>query len=192
MSNEEYQALIRLRDGAELRQRLCDVPDLREREDILRSVADIPDEELGRVVSNLAGHDLPRLLEVLAEADAVEDAPVVVFAYTIKGFGLPMAGDPLNHSQLLSQTQMDELQPALGVPTGDVWAAFPADSPEGRWCAERGRHFPPRQRSACRPSRSRRFPTGSARRTRRRPRRRRRWGGRWCGWRRRRWWASGW
>ena len=141
MSNEEYQALIRLRDGAELRQRLCDVPELREREDILRAVSAIPDEELGRVVSNLAGHDLPRLLEVLGEADAVEDAPVVVFAYTIKGFGLPMAGDPLNHSQLLSQAQMEELQPALGVPADDVWAAFPADSAEGRWCAARGEAF---------------------------------------------------
>ncbi len=141
MSNEEYQALIRLRDGAELRQRLADVPEMTEREAILRSVANVPDEELSRVVSNLAGHDLPRLLEVLAEADAVEDAPVVVFAYTIKGFGLPLAGDPLNHSQLLSQAQMDELRPALGVPEGDIWAAFPPDSVEGRWCAERGAAF---------------------------------------------------
>jgi pyruvate dehydrogenase E1 component len=79
------------------------------------------------------------LLEVLAEADAVRDAPVVIFAYTIKGFGLPLAGDPLNHSQLLTQAQMDELQRHLGVPEGDVWASFPPDSPEGMVSAERGR-----------------------------------------------------
>jgi pyruvate dehydrogenase E1 component len=141
MANEEYQALIRLRDAAELRQRLADVPVISEREAILRSVAAIPDEDLSRVVSNLAGHDLPRLLEVLAEADAIEDAPVVVFAYTIKGFGLPLAGDPLNHSQLLSQTQMDELRPALGVPADDIWARFALDSAEGQWCLERGELF---------------------------------------------------
>jgi pyruvate dehydrogenase E1 component len=141
MSNEEYQSLIRLRDGAELRRRLADVANASQREGILLAVADIPDEELSRVVSNLAGHDLPRLLEVLGEADAVEDAPVVVFAYTIKGFGLPMAGDPLNHSQLLSQAQMDELRPALGVPEDDIWAAFPPDSPEGHLCAARGEAF---------------------------------------------------
>jgi pyruvate dehydrogenase E1 component len=141
MSNEEYQALIRLQDLEDLRRRLADVPDAEEREDILRSVAGVAGEDLNRVVSNLAGHDLPRLLEVLAEADAVEDAPVVVFAYTIKGFGLQMAGDPLNHSLLLTQAQMDELREKLGVPENDIWAAFPPDSPEGLLCAERGAAF---------------------------------------------------
>jgi pyruvate dehydrogenase E1 component len=141
MSNEEYQALIRLHDGAELRRRLADVPDAVERDDILRAVSDVADEDLNRTVSNLAGHDLPRLLEVLAEADAATDAPVVVFAYTIKGFGLPLAGDPLNHSLLLTQAQMDELRVHLGVPEGDVWAAFPSDSAEGRLCAERRAAF---------------------------------------------------
>jgi pyruvate dehydrogenase E1 component len=139
MSNEEYQALIRLPDASDLRRRLADVPDLAEREAILLAVSNVPDEDLARVVSNLAGHDLPRLLEVLAEADGVRDAPVVIFAYTIKGFGLPLAGDPLNHSQLLTQTQMDELQRHLGVPEDDVWAAFPPDSPEGMLSVERGR-----------------------------------------------------
>src|SRR5688500_15783599 len=38
MSNPEYQALIRIKDGAELRRRLAEVPDLTERENILRSV----------------------------------------------------------------------------------------------------------------------------------------------------------
>jgi pyruvate dehydrogenase E1 component len=141
MSNEEYQALIRLRDSAELRRRLADVPNEADAKDIQLSVAEIPDEELSRVVSNLAGHDLPRLVEVLTEADAVEDAPVVVFAYTIKGFGLPLAGDPLNHSMLLSQAQMDELRVHLGVPEDDIWAAFPPDSAEGLLCAERGAAF---------------------------------------------------
>ena len=145
MSNEEYQALIRLRDGAELRRRLADVPDATEAQEILLAVAAIADEDLPRVVSNLAGHDLPRLLEVLGEADAVADAPVVVFAYTIKGFGLPLAGDPLNHSMLLTQTQMDELRAHLGVPEDDIWAAFPPDSPEGLLCAERGAAFPRRR-----------------------------------------------
>ncbi|MFN8592315.1 MAG: 1-deoxy-D-xylulose-5-phosphate synthase N-terminal domain-containing protein [Thermomicrobiales bacterium] len=141
MSNEEYQAMIRLQDAAELRRRLVNVPDPAESEAIRRAVAHIADDDLGRVVSNLAGHDLPRLLEVLAEADAVDDAPVVVFAYTIKGFGLPLAGDPLNHSLLLTQTQMDELRAKLGVPEDDVWAPFPAESREGVWCAARGAAF---------------------------------------------------
>jgi pyruvate dehydrogenase E1 component len=140
MPNQEYQAMIRQADGAEVRRRLVDVPDPAWREAIGRAVAHVPDDGLNRVVSNLAGHDLPRLLQVLDEADAVDDrdAPAVVFAYTIKGFGLPMAGDPLNHSQLLSQKQMDELREAFGVPEEDPWAAFDPDSPEGRWCRAAG------------------------------------------------------
>ncbi|HYO29170.1 MAG TPA: 1-deoxy-D-xylulose-5-phosphate synthase N-terminal domain-containing protein, partial [Thermomicrobiales bacterium] len=146
MSNEEYQALIRRADPAELRRRLVAVPDPVEEAAILRSVEAVPDDDLRRVIGNLAGHDLPRLLEVLAEADAVEDGPVVVFAYTIKGFGLPMAGDPLNHSQLLSGKQMEALREEFGVPADDPWAAFDPDSLEGRWCAAMGERLarPPR------------------------------------------------
>ncbi|MCC6315281.1 MAG: pyruvate dehydrogenase [Thermomicrobiales bacterium] len=141
MSNEEYQSLIRLPDGADLRRRLAEAPDPAEREDILRSVASVPDGELAAVVSNLAGHDLPCVLDVLAKADAVTDGPSVIFAYTIKGYGLPMAGDPLNHSQLLKQKQMDLLREQFGVSEDDLWAAFPPDSPEGRWCAAAARRL---------------------------------------------------
>ena len=141
MSNEEYQALIRLGNPGELRQRLADVGEEGEREAILAATAETADEELGRLVANLGGHDLPRLLQVLAEADAVTDAPVVVFAYTVKGYGLAFAGDPLNHSQLLSGGQMEELREEYGVPADDPWAAFPADSAEGRWCAESARRL---------------------------------------------------
>jgi pyruvate dehydrogenase E1 component len=135
MSNEEYQVLIRLTDGAELRRRLADVIEPEYRADILASLEDIPDTEMQPVIANLGGHDLPRLLEVLAEADAVDDAPVVIFAYTVKGWGLPFAGDPLNHSMLLSAKQIEELREEFGIPADDPWAAFPPDSPAGRWCA---------------------------------------------------------
>jgi len=135
MSNEEYQALIRLGDAFDLRARLADVPEPVIGEAILAAVADIPDPELRGVIGNLGGHDLPRLLQVLAEADRDGGAPAVIFAYTVKGFGLPFAGDPLNHSQLLSVKQMETLREQFGVPEDDLWAAFPADSPEGRWCA---------------------------------------------------------
>ena len=54
-----------------------------------------------------AGHDLGSLLQAFAECDAEKDRPSVVFAYTIKGWGLPMAGNPRNHSALLSTAQID-------------------------------------------------------------------------------------
>ncbi|MGD9711708.1 MAG: 1-deoxy-D-xylulose-5-phosphate synthase N-terminal domain-containing protein, partial [Thermomicrobiales bacterium] len=131
-SNEEYQSLIRVTDGAELRRRLTAVLDATYRKSLVESVKHVPDDELRDLVANLGGHDLPKLVDVLNQADAVDDAPAVVFAYTIKGFGLAMAGDPLNHSQLLTQKQMDELQIELGVDPDDIWAGLPPDSPGGQ------------------------------------------------------------
>ena len=40
-------------------------------------------------------------LDCYRQCDADTDRPSIVFAYTIKGWGLPIAGDPLNHSALL-------------------------------------------------------------------------------------------
>ena len=59
-----------------------------------------------KFLGNLGGHDLNSLLSALALADRVQDAPTVIFAYTIKGWGLPFAGDVLNHSMLLSAEQV--------------------------------------------------------------------------------------
>ncbi|HEV2067409.1 MAG TPA: 1-deoxy-D-xylulose-5-phosphate synthase N-terminal domain-containing protein [Thermomicrobiales bacterium] len=134
MSNEEYQALIRVADGADLRRRLADVADRTRHNDILVSVADVPDEMLQTLVGNLGGHDLPKLIQVLNEADRIDDAPVVIFAYTVKGYGLAFAGDPLNHSQLLTNTQMEELRAEFGIREDDPWSAFERDSPAGQWC----------------------------------------------------------
>ena len=38
----------------------------------------------------------------------MKDRPSVVFAYTVKGWGLPIAGNPRNHSALLSGDQIDD------------------------------------------------------------------------------------
>jgi pyruvate dehydrogenase E1 component len=134
MSNEEYQALIRVADGADLRRRLADVADRSFREGILASVAAVQDDQLQTLIGNLGGHDLPKLLQVLHEADQFDDAPVVIFAYTVKGWGLPFAGDPLNHSQLLTTEQMDNLRREFGIAESSQWDRFDGDSPAGAWC----------------------------------------------------------
>jgi pyruvate dehydrogenase E1 component len=134
MSNEEYQALIRIRNGADLRTRLTDVADAQFRRDLLATIKDTPDEDMQALVSNLGGHDLPALLDVLYKADQVTDAPSVIFAYTIKGYGLPMAGDPLNHSLLLTQDQMDQVQAAYEIDPDDPWSALDPATEAGKLC----------------------------------------------------------
>jgi len=130
MENEQYQSLFALR-GAALRDQFVDGAS-----DGLRAFIDnVSDDELYPLVTNLGGHDLPSLLRAYRECDIVDDRPSVVFAYTIKGWGLPMAGDPLNHSALMSGDQIDDLR-SLSV--DDEWNRFAPESAEGMLCQEIG------------------------------------------------------
>jgi pyruvate dehydrogenase E1 component len=121
MPNEEYQRLLRA-DARELRERLeVDTAGLDER-------------ELLATFRDLGGHDIATLIDGYRQADAVRDRPSVVFAYTIKGWGLPTEGHPANHSALLSDDQFAELGARLGCDPGDPWAPFAAGSPEAELC----------------------------------------------------------
>jgi pyruvate dehydrogenase E1 component len=59
----------------------------------------------------------------------------VIFAYTIKGWSLPIEGHPENHSALLTQDQFGELAKELGADAGDPWARFDPASLEGELAA---------------------------------------------------------
>ena len=133
MSNEEYQSLFAHR-GAELRRRFLNGAD----QAVQRVLDDRADDDVAPLVLDLGGHDLGLLIDSYRSCDDVADRPSVVFAYTIKGWGLPMAGDPLNHSLLLSGDQIDELRASVGLDVDDEWARFDPDGPEGRCCAAVG------------------------------------------------------
>jgi len=133
MANEEYQRLL-VADAAELRDRLPG-DDPRPRLGIRRLIEDLDDGALLAAIRDLGGHDLGDLLAAYREADAVRDRPSVIFAYTIKGWRLPIEGHPGNHSALLTQEQWEELARAVCANPSDPWAKFDADSPEGRLCS---------------------------------------------------------
>ena len=63
------------------------------------------------------------------------DRPTVIFAYTIKGWSLPIEGHPENHSALLTNEQFGELAEGLGTDPDDPWAPFDPGSPEGELAA---------------------------------------------------------
>ncbi|HLH46942.1 MAG TPA: 1-deoxy-D-xylulose-5-phosphate synthase N-terminal domain-containing protein, partial [Acidimicrobiales bacterium] len=133
MSNEEYQYLLRTPPAA-LREAVVGTG--RDRKALRRLLGEVEDGELAAALRDLGGHDLGDLLGAFAEADDVEDRPSVIFAHTIKAWRLPTQGHPGNHSALLSAEQWRELGPELGADPDEPWAPFPADSPEGRACAE--------------------------------------------------------
>lgn len=131
MPNEEYQWL--LRSGAsELRERLPGSG--RPRRDVSRLIAELDDDELLRTIRDLGGHDLVDLLAAFAEADAVQDRPSVIFAYTIKAWRLATQGHPANHSALLSSEQWEELASVTGADAADPWQSSLPDR-QRRRCA---------------------------------------------------------
>ena len=134
MDNEEYQTLIRL-PGEVLRPRLIRRGGV-DNADIARAIKETPDGELPGLLANLGGHDLGDLVGAIEEALDHGDHPTVLFAYTIKGWGLPFAGDALNHSALLNPNQLEPLRDALGVPAGEEWSRFDPASPAGKLAAE--------------------------------------------------------
>ena len=153
MSNEEYQLLVRL-PGDELRRRFVTV-DGRLQHSLEALLAPISDEALPGVIGNLGGHDLAEMIGVLEEADATEDRPTVIFAYTIKGWRLPIAGDPHNHSKLLSGEEMSALAEELAIQADDEWAAFEPDSEPGALCRKIARQLyqdPEREKRLLRPA----------------------------------------
>ncbi|MEO6891708.1 MAG: 1-deoxy-D-xylulose-5-phosphate synthase N-terminal domain-containing protein [Ktedonobacteraceae bacterium] len=137
MSNEEYQSLLR-RQGNDIRTRLTHPlgPEQVEDREIALALRETADDQLPTLLSNLGGHDLNSLLYAFSCADRHQESPTVVFAYTIKGWGLPFAGEALNHSMLLNAEQVARLQQELDIPGGCEWEAFASDSPEGRWCQD--------------------------------------------------------
>ena len=132
MPNEHYQSLFALR-GTELRERF-----LEEASPLLRDrIADLNDDYLHLLLTDLGGHDISALLEAFEECDAVKDRPSVVFAYTVKGWGLPTAGHPRNHSTLLSVEQISKLRTEVGLEELTEWDRFDPSTPEGVLAAER-------------------------------------------------------
>ncbi len=130
MDNERYQRTFAL-TGDELRAAFCDGADAA----VTRLLDDVADGELARLVHDLGGHDLAVLGDAYRRCDAEVDRPSVVFAYTIKGWGLPNAGDPLNHAALLNPAQIDALRAAAGLDGAGEWDRFDPRSPAGRRCA---------------------------------------------------------
>ncbi len=133
MPNERYQSLFAV-EGTELRARFLEGAD----PSVGRFLESVPDDDLGRLIRNLGGHDLGELLRAYRRADAVTDRPTVIFAYTIKGWGLPIAGDPMNHSAQLSDAQVADLRTSVGLDEETEWDRFDPKSAAGKICAAVG------------------------------------------------------
>jgi pyruvate dehydrogenase E1 component len=80
------------------------------------------DDALHRLMTNLAGHDLPSLRDAFHAVD--HDRPVCFICYTIKGYTLPFAGHKDNHAGLMTPAQMETFRQANHVRPGHEWDKF--------------------------------------------------------------------
>ncbi|MBW4709031.1 transketolase [Roseobacter sp. YSTF-M11] len=80
------------------------------------------DAELACLMTNLGGHCLETLTEAFNGIS--DDIPTVFIAYTVKGWGTPLAGHKDNHAGLMTRDQMASFQEDMGVRTGHEWDPF--------------------------------------------------------------------
>ncbi|ORW73741.1 pyruvate dehydrogenase [Mycobacterium saskatchewanense] len=132
MPNAEYQRLLRC-SPAQLRERLPGTA--ADRADIAALIDTLDDETLIAAIRNLGGHDLRALTDAYERID--DGRPTVIFAYTIKGYGLPSQGHPQNHSALLSPEEFEGFAAEVGMDPDHPWARFDAESVSGQLCQTR-------------------------------------------------------
>lgn len=115
--NQLYSALT-FQGGAAWRKALNDA--LGDQGPVLKLIEKRSDFELAELMGNLGGHDMPSLLSAFEKASQ-SDRPTLFICYTIKGFGLPLAGHKDNHAGLMTPTQMDLFRKLMGVEEGHEW-----------------------------------------------------------------------
>ncbi|MEQ5872465.1 transketolase [Sagittula sp. NFXS13] len=117
--NQLYSALTFM-GGAVWRERLMDA--LGDQGDVTALIEARSDDELAALMENLGGN----CAQTMAKSfDAIDhDRPVCFLAYTIKGWGTPIAGHKDNHGGLMTKTQMADWQAHMGVPVGEEWDRF--------------------------------------------------------------------
>ncbi|WP_246681586.1 1-deoxy-D-xylulose-5-phosphate synthase N-terminal domain-containing protein [Mesorhizobium sp. B2-4-8] len=118
--NQLYSALT-FQGGAAWRKRLRG--DIGKEPGVASLLDRRSDADLAALMTNLGGHDLPSLLDAFDTARGNE-RPTCFIAYTIKGFGLPLAGHKDNHAGLMTKDQMATFRASMSVVEGREWNAF--------------------------------------------------------------------
>lgn len=114
--NQIYSALT-YQGGAVWRERL--IGDIGGTPGVRTLLEKRSDEELAALMANLGGHCLPTLINAFSCID--HDRPVCFIAYTIKGWGLPLAGHKDNHAGIMTPDQMSDFQTDMGIGPGREW-----------------------------------------------------------------------
>lgn len=117
--NQLYSALT-YQGGAVWRKRLMD--DLGDQGPVSALIARRTDDELADLMENLGGNCVTTMADVFASV--TDECPTCFLAYTVKGWGTPIAGHKDNHGGLMTKAQMADWQARMCVPAGQEWDKF--------------------------------------------------------------------
>ncbi len=117
--NLRYSALA-YKGGAAWREEL--VRDLGDTHGIRALLDEHDDDALGRLMTNLGGHDMETVCDAFRAVP--DDRPTCFIAYTIKGYGLPLAGHKDNHAGLMTPDQLAAFKRQLRIGDGEEWDRY--------------------------------------------------------------------
>ena len=114
--NADY-AVLTYQGGAAWRTRL--MTDIGALPNVKKLLDSFDDDALAELMTNLGGHCIETLVNAFDGAD--DDRPTLFIAYTVKGYGLPLAGHKDNHSGMMNPAQVEQLRASLGIAEGREW-----------------------------------------------------------------------
>ena len=114
--NSKYSTLV-YKGGKAWREALQ--ADIGSRSSVSELLARYDDRALNALMTNLGGHCIESMLEAFESVG--DDKPTCFFAYTIKGFGLPLAGHKDNHAGMLTSDQIERLKSEHNISDGEEW-----------------------------------------------------------------------
>ena len=117
--NAEF-AVLTYQGGASWRARLT--ADIGGKPHVKKLLDSFEDDGLAALMTNLGGHCIESLMDAFDSAD--DERPTLFIAYTVKGYGLPLAGHKDNHSGMMNPGQIDQLRISMGIEAGQEWEPF--------------------------------------------------------------------
>ena len=117
--NAEF-AVLTYQGGAAWRARL--MADIGGKPHVKKLLDSFDDDGLAALMTNLGGHCIETLMDAFDSAD--DERPTLFIAYTVKGYGLPLAGHKDNHSGMMNPGQIDQLRTSMGIEAGEEWEPF--------------------------------------------------------------------
>jgi len=117
--NAEF-AVLTYQGGAAWRARLH--ADIGGKPHVKKLLDSFDDDGLAALMTNLGGHCIGSLMDAFDSAD--DERPTLFIAYTVKGYGLPLAGHKDNHSGMMNPAQIGKLRTTMGIETGEEWEPF--------------------------------------------------------------------